>query len=174
MLISWLLCSALLVPILALKCSLHFYPSAICNHYDYSNGCSPGLEQDCHPVKTTYHNPRCPTYICVSISLFAKSFFVLKFRHHSLHSQSSVILAIKFFVRKLRRHSPTFSPLSVTRRCCESSLVASEHLICANLVLITVCAVSTLLKNCTLLSVANLIVRERLFIQRSLKSVKSA
>lgn len=69
MLVFWLLSMTVFVPTLARKCSLHFYPSSICHHYDYTKGCVPGFEQDCEPVKTTYQNPRCPTYICVSLSL---------------------------------------------------------------------------------------------------------
>ena len=68
MLIFWLLWSFVAFSS-ALQCTLHFYPSTICHHYDYGGGCTPGLEQDCEPIKTTYQNPRCPTYICVSIKL---------------------------------------------------------------------------------------------------------
>ena len=73
MLILSLLC-LVFSKVSALQCSLHFYPSLVCHHYNYDGGCTPGLEHLCDPVKITYQNPRCPTYICVSFNLAQNSF----------------------------------------------------------------------------------------------------
>ena len=80
MLIFWLLFATTLVGSGALECTLHFYPSPICHHYDYSRGCEPGLEEACEPIKTTNQNPRCPVYICVSIKMFHDVFRSNAFR----------------------------------------------------------------------------------------------
>lgn len=56
-----------LLSTLSRGCYLAYRFKSVCKHFNYSkSACIPGNEKVCTPFKTTFNNPRCPIYICVS------------------------------------------------------------------------------------------------------------